>query len=272
MRSLRQIGPVVAGLMAACLVLAACGGGEEEDETTTRSIPTTTSQMTPSLEAAPTVELRATRTVPPTSWQGIGAESIWDPAEDPVRLARLNECRGVERLTECVVTAMQELEASPQAMEFLRLSGWFLAGFQEMGRVDLGTIATPWRANENVQLAFLNGTPMVVYPEQEGELISIEHDPDYETLLASFPHLGFWPSGSRFEAASPGDQGGQRFVLQFRLIDGCRACRTGYFARVAFDFASDGTYFGGPALLGVCKGKEATVTPADAAIPACPIP
>ncbi len=250
--------------MTGSLLLAACGGGEDEEEATALA----TAQPTPSAEVTPTLEAT------PTSWREIGLESIWGPSEDQARLGRLQECGPVDTLTECVRAIMQELGASPQAMEFWRLTGWFLADFQEMGTVDLATIIHPWRANENVQPAFLNGTPLVVYPETEGGLrgVAIEQDPSYDALVAAFPHLSFWPSGSVFEALSAPDHEGQRFVLQFRLIDGCRACSTGYFARVALDFAADGTYLGAPRLLGVCRGEGPDVKPVDASIDACPPP
>lgn len=244
--------------LAVLALTVACDEGEEAPAPA--ASPTATAQATPTSEASP------------TTWQEIGPESVWDPAQDETRLGRLHECGPVDTLTECVRPIMQELGASPQAIEFWRLTGWFLGDFQEMGTVDLATIIDPWRANENVQLALLNGTPAVVYPEEEGVPVAIEQDSNYDALVAAFPDLDFWPSGGVFEALSAPDHEGQRFVLQFRLIDGCRACSTGYFARVALDFAADGTYMGAPRLLGVCRGQGPDVKPVDASIDACPLP
>lgn len=207
-----------------------------------------------------------------TSWHEIDVRSIWHPLGEEDRLTRLHECSR-DRRTECVTAIMQESGASPQAIDFFRLTAWFLGEFQEMGTVDLGSIVDPWLANENVQYAFLNGTPLVVYPVDEVGPVSIWADPNYDALVAWFPDLFLWPGGSVFEALSTSQEGGQRFVLQFHLVDGCHACGTGYFARVAFDFGVDGTYVGaGPWTLGLCWGGGPDVTPVSALIPACPLP
>jgi hypothetical protein len=206
-----------------------------------------------------------------TSWHQIGLESIWHPLGEEDRLTRLHECSRETR-TECVTAIMQDSGASRQAMEFFSTTGWFLGDFQEMGRVDLGTVIDPWRANENVQYAFLNGTPLVVHPEEEVQPVAIQLDPDYDLLVASFPDLFLWPGLGLLEALSTTEGGGQRFVIQFRLVDGCHACETGYRARVAFDFGVDGTYLGvGPLPLSLCWGGGPDVTPVSTSILACPL-
>ena len=205
-----------------------------------------------------------------TSWHEIGVESIWDPGEE-TRLTRLHECSR-DTLTECVTAIMQDSGVPRQAIEFFRTTGWFLGDFQEMGRVDMGTVADPWRANDNVQPVFLNGTPLVVYPEEEVRPVYIELDPDYDVLVASFPHLSLWPGHGALETLSTLEGGGQRFVLQFDLVDGCHACGTGYRARIAFDFGVDGTYLGiGSFPLGLCWGGGPDVTPVSPSVPDCPL-
>jgi hypothetical protein len=165
---------------------------------------------------------------------------------------------------------MQDSSASPQAVDFFRLTGWFLSDIQELGRVDLGSVVNPWRANDNVQRALLNGTPLVVYPETEAQPVAIQLDPNYETLVDSFPDLLLWPGDNVFEALTTSEQGGQRFVLQFSLVDGCHACGTGYFARVAFDFDTDGTYLG-PRFMALCGGAS-DATPIATSVAVCPAP
>jgi hypothetical protein len=168
---------------------------------------------------------------------------------------------------------MQDSGASPQAIDFFKLTGWFLSDFQEMGRVDLGRVVNPWRANDNVQYAFLSGTPLAVYPEEEVQPVAIRLDPNYDALVPSFPDLSLWPGDNVFEALTTSDHGGQRFVLQFSLVDGCHACGTGYFVRVAFDFDTDGTYRGVSSRpLGLCEGRGPDVTPVATSVPACPVP
>lgn len=207
-----------------------------------------------------------------TSWHEIGIESIWHPLGEEDRLASLHECNK-QTQTECVTAIMQDSGASRQAIEFFRTTGWFLDDFQEMGRVDLGSVVNPWRANENVQYAFLNGTPLVVHPEEEVQPVAIELEPNYDVLVAAFPNLFLWPGLGLLEALSTTEEGGQRFVIQFHLVDGCHACGTGYRARVAFDFGADGTYLGvGPLPLGLCWGGGPDVTPVSTSIPDCSLP
>jgi hypothetical protein len=258
---------VLGSLMALAASLAAACGGDEEEAQPAGQTPT---------QGAGSPALLATSTPAPTPTAGapsgsmdIGAESVWDPLQDEANLGRLHACTAP--MTDCVTAIMQDSNASPQAIDFFKLTGWFLSDIQEMGRVDLGTIVDPWRANDNVQSALLNGTPKVVYPESEAQSAAIELDPNYDALAATFPALGLWPGDNVFEALTTVDSGGQRFVLQFRLVDGCHACGTGYSARVAFDFDTDGTYLGvGARPLAVCWAGGTDVTPVAASVPACP--
>ena len=62
---------------------------------------------------------------------------------------------------------MQNSGASADAIAFYALTGWFLSDLNDTGMVQLGTIFTPFRANENTQSALLGGYPPVIYPERE---------------------------------------------------------------------------------------------------------
>ena len=139
---------------------------------------------------------------------------------------------------------MQQDGATPDAIAFFRLTGWFLHGLQDTHPVQLGSIFTPWRANENTQTALLGGIPAVVYPEQEGALLAaeVEHNPDYTALKTAHPDAMFWRSSPSFEGLATSPQGGQRFILRYRVLQGCHACAVLAEVRVAFDFMPDGTY------------------------------
>jgi len=230
--------------------------------------PTDTEVVSPTPQATSTPAAFET----PASFDGISPEAIWNPVEDEARLARIHECT-MPRLAECAIATMEELGASPQAVDFFRTTGWFLSDFQEMGRVDLGSIVNPWRANANGDFALLNGTPSVVLAEAEGRLVdvAIERDSAYDMLVTLFPDLLLWPTDNVFETLGASLQEGQRFIFQFYLNNGCHACRTGYMGRVALDFAPDGTY-SFPLLLGLCRAAWQYGTPAATSVPACPPP
>ncbi|HZT06721.1 MAG TPA: hypothetical protein VFC51_06795 [Chloroflexota bacterium] len=168
-----------------------------------------------------------------------GPAQIWSPGEE-VR-ADLFRCQ--QRLA-CVAGVMMADGASPDAIAFFHLTGWFLTDIQDFDPVQLGTIFVPWRANENTQMAFLGGMPAVIYPEQAGSALRPERDADYQAILAEHPDVLFWAPGPSFEGVEPTDDGGQRFLLKYRLLDGCHACAILGWAHAAFKFGPDGTYEG----------------------------
>jgi hypothetical protein len=177
-----------------------------------------------------------------------GPSEIWAP--DRVAVQALHQCQSA--LFACVQSVMTNAAASPDSVAFYHLTGWFLTDLQlavdssgePTGPVQLGTILNPWRANENEQLALVGGIPDVVYPEQAAESISLGRDPDYADLKAEHPDAMFWAPGPVIEEIATTESGGQRFLLRYRVLDGCHACAILAYARLAFDFAPDGTFQG----------------------------
>ena len=219
----------------------------------------------------------------PLPAEEIGADAIWDPLLDEDRLQRIHGCVEPGR-TDCAVGAMEESGASPEAIDFFESTGWFLVDFQETGTVDLGSLLDPWRANTNEDYALLNGNPVVVVVEAAlpnflEALPLIETDPHYDDLVAFYPNLSPFTPDSVFEAHASSPEGGQRFIFQIILIDGCHACGSGYMTRVALDVAPDGTYLV-PTSLGICwRGHHprtvlprgfGSVSPVTTDVPDCP--
>lgn len=254
-------------LFVALLLLVACGDSQpvsESPDPTDSQEGTSRPALTPSVTIPEAVET-------PSSFKELGPDAVWDPLDNEDRLLRVQAC-SIPKRTECVIATMEDLNATPEAVGFFRLTGWFLSDFREMGPVDLGSILDPWRANSNGDFALLNGTPAVVILEDEGRKVesAIANDATYGTLVASFPDLLLWPNDNVFEMLDGSPQGGQRLLFQFYLVDGCHACVTGYMARVALDFASDGTYLSFGAL-SLCRADWARdETPAAESVPACP--
>ena len=249
----------------ALLLLVACGDSQPVSESpgpADSQESTSPSAQTPSPSAPEPAETPALI--------AFGSEAVWDPLESEDRLLQVQDCSFPGR-TECAVATMHALGAPPEAIKFFGLTGWFLSDFQDMGRVDLGSLLDPWRANSNGDFALLNGTPTVVLVEEEGSRIgsAIQRDPAFDVLLGSFPELILWPTDNVFEALESSGDGGQRFIFQFYLTDGCHACITGYMARVALDFASDGTYLG-PGALSLCRADWANAASVAESVAACP--
>lgn len=63
---------------------------------------------------------------------------------------------------ECVVQAMRAAREPETAVTFLQRYGVFLAGFEERGRVDTGSVAAAWQNMGRAEPVFLNaGTSML---------------------------------------------------------------------------------------------------------------
>ena len=182
--------------------------------------------------------------------QMLGDEDVWTFSSETI--AELHECGRL--LLACVQAVMEAHEASSNAIDFFHLTGWFLTEVQPGSPVWIGTIVNPWRANENEQLALLGGLPAVIYPEEEGARLSIQRSVDFASLAREHPAAMLWAAGPTLEGAETTDEG-QRFVLSYRILDGCHACSVLGQVRTAFDFASDGTYRG-MQLLGVVRASR----------------
>ncbi|MCH8345270.1 MAG: hypothetical protein IH983_14970 [Planctomycetes bacterium] len=99
-------------------------------------------------------------------------------------------------------------------------------------------------------------------------------DPEPASLNNAYPDLNLWGGDNFFESVMESPQGGQAFIFQYSLKDGCHACSTGAFQRTALDFEPDGTYVG-PRLLDVCKSDfpndTVSIVTSVADLDVCPI-
>jgi hypothetical protein len=163
-----------------------------------------------------------------------GPQQVWRPS--PTAVDALHQCIDS---AECVYTVMDQDGASRDAFEFYHLTGWFLVDLKDTGGpVKLATVANPWRVNENEQPALVGGTPAVVYPEDVAA--PVDTDTGFKGLKSEFPLLAFWRQGARLEKSATSDTG-QTFVFRYRLLEVHSGPVRGW-ARIAFDFAPDGTY------------------------------
>lgn len=173
-----------------------------------------------------------------------GPSEIWMPSQSAI--TALHDCQPITLA--CVQQAMAKSGASADAMAFYQLTGWFLSDYQDTGTVQVGTVFDPWRANANSQPALLGGTPAVIFPEKEATAENLaaeaQNDPGYGSLKAMYPNLLFWGSNPSLESQGTSPQGGQRFIFDYRLLNGCHACAVDGIARFAFDFSQDGMFEG----------------------------
>lgn len=190
--------------------------------------------------------------------------SVWSPEAENYLSAwqgcsYANDSRDAE--LNCVLAYMKKSSASEESMNFTRKIGQevvfgvngYLETFEEKGRVDIGAVSFPSRANTNGAYILLNGSPSLVSTElfnanarlagQWGQL-DISRDPNYPRLKKQYPELDVWPAGNDFISVDASSDGGQRFIFSYFLVDYCHACGVGWNARVAFDFSRDGAFRG----------------------------
>jgi hypothetical protein len=149
----------------------------------------------------------------------------------------------------CVVQAMQQAGATDDAIAFYRLTGHILTQFQPAGTVQLGTVVHDlWCCTADttdMEPVLLGGIPAVVYPLDVASEVDLSAYSGYNAALAQFPNLAYLGlDGVTFEMVTAAPEGGRRYIFDNALINGCRACGTGYVARLALDFDSSGGYLG----------------------------
>jgi hypothetical protein len=189
---------------------------------------------------------------PSASPQAIGKEASWIAALSALERIR-DKCSSLRApaSVECFVTGMKDEGASTQAVAFAKLmrNSAFMNKFLETGSIEVAYVEHPFQANENYSWFLVNGTPDLidvddpVYRANSG----FERDDRYTSLLKAYPQLLLWPD-DRTEKSTPMVRclkgQGKRFVISYRITDGCRECNYLGTALFAFDFDRDGSFTG----------------------------
>jgi hypothetical protein len=194
---------------------------------------------------------------------GIGKESEWNATSETIRLIR-QECseKKAPDFGKCFVDFMGRAGASAQAVAFAKSAGntGYLAHFFKMGRVDLAYVHYPFRANENDGWLLVNGDPAMIDVDALANLPKrqLEENPTYLRIREEFPNVMLF-GGDRTITRPPEmimePTKGQRFILEYRLLNGCHACERVGSARFAFDFDPNGKFLDST-LLDVRSGSK----------------
>ncbi len=182
----------------------------------------------------------------------IDAKAVWNPA--PSVLADIRKVCATgdpDQQEACFRDSMRAAGASAEAAEFVRefrphgLA--YLRAFRYKGRVDIAYVDYVYRANENNGVFLVNGDPAMIdvddykYLSQE----TLGKNAEYAALKLMYPNVSIWP-GDRYHAEFPAESssadGGQNFVVEYLLQDGCHACARVGTARLKFDFDSSGRF------------------------------
>jgi hypothetical protein len=183
--------------------------------------------------------------------QTVEPGAVWKPPLNYI-ITIHQDCQNLSfpALGGCFVTEMQRLGASQQAVGFaeqLQNEG-FLRDLQRTGKVDVAYVYYPFRANENDGCLLVNGNPALINVDALDALpqSSMHRDPAYISLLAQYPKISIWP-GDRSGKVDPVvveilPDRTQRFIVHYRLRDGCHACAQIGQASFGFEFDRNGRF------------------------------
>jgi predicted secreted protein len=182
----------------------------------------------------------------------IGKDSVWRPGQgvmDGIK-KKCNALTGIQ-FDECFISSMENEGASPQALAFTRAMGGtaYMRNYHDMGRVSVAYTYYPFRVNENNGCYLVNGDPPVIDVDDKKyqPIEDLKKDPRFASMAKKFPNISVWPgnrSGMNYPLLNKLTGNGQRFVVRYRLLNGCHACQRLGNAWFAFDFDGIGKFIG----------------------------
>jgi hypothetical protein len=160
-----------------------------------------------------------------------------------------------EKYGECLISEMPAAGAPAGAVAFTRRlqndTGQiaYARDFRNAGKVDIVWVEYMLRANENQGWLLVNGAPPLIDVDDMQRLPkdNLVSDPAYAALARRYPRVMLFP-GDRSGAGEPKVETlpdrGERFVVRYRLQNGCHACERIGSATFAFDFDYAGRLLG----------------------------
>lgn len=184
--------------------------------------------------------------------------------------AAVRQCK----TTDCLTDLMARNDADPEAIAFTRLMYERLGGdyvgyatdFRGQGRVKAVETLLPNLSTAGyIGLVFLDGTRPLVNQYESTALDRIAGTNDvFQRIHANYPMATTWPEHS-FAREEPRN-GGQSFVMDLRIVNGCKTCSVLGSVQVAYDFDGRG-HFEGVRLLEVKSAPAPAPFPAPALSP-----
>ncbi len=187
----------------------------------------------------------------------IGPKAVWKPGTGSIQTI-IAKCTKPEPsdLNGCFIGEMRASGASPEALAFSQqlqneTHGFigFLREFRDTGKVDIAYVEYVFRANENQGCYLVNGNPGLIDVDNLQLLATknLESDAGYAAIEKRYPVVSIWPgdrNSLKFPVAEKLPQGGQRFIVDYWLQNGCHACARVGQLQFAFDFDSSGNFQG----------------------------
>jgi len=207
---------------------------------------TTTAATSTAAASQPMWDARAV-TAKPEAYFRIPCAAATDPARgNPGQVFNLDTPAAVE----CVVAAMRAADTTEAARAFLARYRTFLVGFEERGRVDLGTTSAAWVNMGRPEPVFVNAGPDGMLsmqalvnggaPNQPAKAWLAR--PEVVAALRGQTDVIAWAEYARL-AAVEAPVGRQRFLASIP-VRACRACATLLELPVMFEFGPGGELLG----------------------------
>jgi hypothetical protein len=190
----------------------------------------------------------------PVSVPSVTQEIVWNPSRQILAAIREKCGKGdPDHVDECFLSEMRSTGASPQSVEFAKSRSTeglaFIRAFRKVGPVDVAFIEYPFRANELDGVLLVNGEPPIIDVDSPKFLSpdNFSADSTYATSAKKYPDISIWP-GDRYHANKPVakrlESGGQSFVVEYILRDGCHACAQVGTVKLRFVFDKHGKFSG----------------------------
>ncbi|MBF0555287.1 MAG: hypothetical protein HQK96_12150 [Nitrospirae bacterium] len=189
----------------------------------------------------------------------IGRGATWIPV--PKLLDKMkDECWNVnpfllspQKASQCCIDIMESAGAPPEAVAFSRAmlqkrgdTFCYMSSFKKVSIVDIAELACPFRDEETSDMVLLNGQPAIVEINDMNNLskINLLSEPDYLKMLGRHTEALLWPYTGGLVEVKKLPQGAERYVFDFRLLNGCEACPLAGVMTVGYDFNAAGSFTG----------------------------
>jgi len=123
-----------------------------------------------------------------------------------------------------------------------------MSAFKSIGPVDVAQVLYPLRANDNYGLLLVNGDPNIIDVDDLKKLdrAAMDQNAMFQSVKQKYPQADIWPGDRSGSAPWPRvdklPDGGERFVVNYPLINGCHACQHVGLARFGWDFDAKGKF------------------------------
>jgi len=179
--------------------------------------------------------------------------AVWHPKDEQKAFNDMRRCGAMHAggspgtFEVCVGDAMRKHGASEAAIAFNAATGRnaYATRFVKFRTADVMEAMNPFMANSNDQIFFVNGSPVAVSADEQAMKLDGKNNAEFIELKKTYPEAFIFPHAEMQSLmAIDGYDGGQMFMLQFPIVNGCHACARVGHATIAYGFDRNGKFAG----------------------------